>query len=134
MTRKKSDRRNDLIAAPFLAKGPAVPRLAADKRAKVYLLGRDGEEGIYIRKDDGTVWLRTVALGGHWFSADAAAWAAGEWEPTPGASHDWEPVAVEGLTLVATWTSSGGVQEVTRPTELARHYLGWPLSAPESMK
>jgi hypothetical protein len=134
MTRKKSDRRSDLIAAPFLAMGPAVPRLAKDEGAKVYLLGRDGEEGVYIRKNDGIVWLRTAALGDRWFSADAPAWAAGEWEPTPGASHDWEPAAAEGLTLVATWTSSGGVHEVTPPAELARHYLGWSASASDSLE
>lgn len=134
MTRRKIDRREDLVAAPFLAKGPAAPRLVAGKEATVYLLGRDGEEGVYIRKDNGTVWLRTAAVGDRWFSADAAAWAAGEWEPTPGASHDWEPAAVEGLTLIAAWTSSGGVHEVSTPGELARHYLGWPVPAPDSLE
>ncbi|QNE19431.1 hypothetical protein F1D05_17785 [Kribbella qitaiheensis] len=134
MTGKKSDRRDDLVAAPFLAMGPAVPRLAADKGATVYLLGHESEEGVYIRKDDGIVWLRTVALGDRWFSVDAAAWAADEWEPDPGPSHDWEPAVAAGLTLIATWTSSGGVQEVTRPTELARHYLGWPVPALDSLE
>lgn len=92
----------------------------------VYLF-ESNSDALYIQLDNGPVWDigNGVADVGGRFSDDAAAWVAGEWEPSESDGHT--RANTDGLTMVAAWSRAGGVQYIHRPDNIGgtqRAYLG----------
>ena len=114
---------------------PTVRTIADRGRAQRIDLFEDNSGAVYLRRgNDDTVWAFGLAPDEGQFAKDAAAWHAGDWEPSEADGQSQIPEADRlDLTHIATWWPDGIVDvlkdETATPAAGAggRSYVGIPL-------